>query len=297
MKVLKISINLSEREIKKRKMKNRILITIVVGIVLMMLFSCKKSMPEEAFPSPKKNEKTEKWGFVYDGKTIIKYNFDNADEFSSGLARVELNGKWGFIDKKGNEIIPLKFSSANNFQTDLAIVSLNGRYGVIDITGEEIIPLMYEDIDFFKDNLSKAKLNGKYGYIDMAGKTIIPFIYDSSVDFLVVKSVLFEGGYFEWYESNNFPSYTPSSWRAGKNTFVFELKCTFKEKTKTEVPSDLYEEGEIIAPDGTRYKASTATSRNNKDGLIYDLWFSIPDNIDIETLLFVYKNQVLLLKK
>ncbi|MBK8352585.1 MAG: WG repeat-containing protein [Saprospirales bacterium] len=41
--------------------------------------------------------------------------------FSEGLAAVELNGKWGFIDENGNRVIPsFKFDEVNSFSNGLA---------------------------------------------------------------------------------------------------------------------------------------------------------------------------------
>ena len=153
-------------------------IAIVASIGLTMFFSCKQSMPEDAFPSPQRNEKTGKWGFVYEKRKIITDRYDSADEFSSGLARVELDKKWGYIDKTGTEIISLKYQVANNFKGDLAKVGLNGKYGLIDKTGKAIIPLIYESIDDFNEDLVKVGLNGKYGFIDKTGKEIIQIKYD-----------------------------------------------------------------------------------------------------------------------
>ena len=159
------------------------MIVIVASVGLTMFFSCNQSLPEDVFPSPKKNEKTGKWGFVYEGKTIIKYKFDDADEFSSGFARVGLDGKWGFIDKKGKKIIPLKYDFASIFSDDVAKVGLDGKYGFIDKTGNEVIPVKYELIGEFTEGLAKVGLNEKYGFIDKTGKEIIPLKYEEVGDF------------------------------------------------------------------------------------------------------------------
>jgi len=164
-------------------MNKKNLIAIVASVGLTLFFACNQSLPEDVFPSPKKNEKTGKWGFVYEGKTIIKYKFDDADDFSSGLARVGLGEKWGYIDKKGKEIIPLKYDFASIFSDDVAKVGLDGKYGFIDKTGKEIIQLIYEEIYDFKEGLAKVLLNGKYGFIDKTGEEIIPLKYDDVGDF------------------------------------------------------------------------------------------------------------------
>ena len=64
-----------------------------------------------------------------------KYNW--ADSFSEGRARVELNGKYGFIDKTGTKIIPCKYDSADSFRNGRAKVELNGKRGYVNKSGVE----------------------------------------------------------------------------------------------------------------------------------------------------------------
>src|SRR4051812_47664639 len=41
-----------------------------------------------------------KFGFIdHKGTTLIPDTFDKAEDFSEGLAQVEIKGKWGFINK------------------------------------------------------------------------------------------------------------------------------------------------------------------------------------------------------
>ena len=61
----------------------------------------------------------------------VKKKYNNIFDFSEGLASVELNGKWGFINKTGKEVIPLKYDDAYPFSEGLAKVKLNGKYGLI----------------------------------------------------------------------------------------------------------------------------------------------------------------------
>jgi len=302
-------------------MNNKMKIAIVASAVMMMFFSCKPTLPENVFPEPKKDEKTGKWGYVYQEKKIIKYQYDDAYDFSSGLACVKLNGYWGYVDKTGNkiipfqyvfaesfnedlakvgsesglgfidktgmEIIPLKYETIEAFTDGLAKVGLNGNYGYIDKTGNEIIPLIYEEAGNFKDDWLKVKLNGKYGYVDKSGTMVVPFIYDSSVDLSLVKAILFQGGSCEYYPERE------SSWIPGENTYILSLKFTLERNARGSAIADVYNKGRVVAPDGKLYEAGTVLSKDN----VYDLWFGIPSRVDREKLIFVYNNQVLLLKK
>jgi hypothetical protein len=51
----------------------------------------------------------------------------------------------------------------------LASVKLNGKYGFIDKTGQEIIPLKYDEAWSFHEGLGGVKLDGKSGYVDKRG--------------------------------------------------------------------------------------------------------------------------------
>ena len=109
------------------------------------------------------------YGFKKDGAVVIpaKYNF--ADSFSEGLARVELYGKWSYIDKSGKEVIQLKYDVVGDFSEGLAAVKLNGKCGYIDKSGKEVIPLKYDSADSFCNGFAKVKLKGKKGHIDKLG--------------------------------------------------------------------------------------------------------------------------------
>ena len=114
---------------------------------------------------------------------FLKIYYKDYYGFSDGLAVVELNDKFGFIDKTGREVIPLIYDNAYSFSNGLAIVALNGKYGFIDETGREVIPFKYDGAKAFSEGFARVLLNNKYGYIDTAGKVVIPFKYDFAYNF------------------------------------------------------------------------------------------------------------------
>jgi hypothetical protein len=74
---------------------------------------------------------------------------------------VELNRKYGFIDKTGKEIVTPMYDEAQFFFEGFAKVKLNGKVGFIDKTGKEIVPPKYDEAQFFFEGLAFVKLNGK----------------------------------------------------------------------------------------------------------------------------------------
>ena len=70
------------------------------------------------------------------GNVKIKFEYyDDADEFSEGLASVEKDGKEGYIDKTGRIVIPLEYDKAYSFRNGKAKVVKNGIEGFIDKNG------------------------------------------------------------------------------------------------------------------------------------------------------------------
>jgi hypothetical protein len=103
--------------------------------------------------------------------------YDQIGRFSEGRARVQLNGKYGFIDLEGNEVVPLKYDSVGYYQEGRVIVRLNGKYGVIDLDCKEVVPLRYDWADTFSKGRVMVILDEKYGVIDLDGNEVIPCWY------------------------------------------------------------------------------------------------------------------------
>jgi hypothetical protein len=112
-----------------------------------------------------------KWGYAdQTGKLVIQPQFDEAEPFSEGLARVKAGGsyvrgsdvlgapfvdggRWGFINEEGVMVIKPRFYSAENFVNGRAYVSI-GELRVIGRRGSAV----------------KMRFYGKHGYIDKSGK-------------------------------------------------------------------------------------------------------------------------------
>ena len=116
-----------------------------------------------------------KWGFrdFITGKIVIEPKYDDASDFSSeGLARVKLNGKFGFIDKTDRMVIEPKYDDALSFSEILTAVKLNNKWGFIDKTGKWIIKPKYDYAYFFSGGLAGVELNGKWYCINIKGEIV-----------------------------------------------------------------------------------------------------------------------------
>lgn len=124
-----------------------------------------------------------KLGFINQAGDLVigtKYDKGCVCGFSEGLAVIKRNDKWGFVDKNGNEVVPPQYEKASSFKNGLAVVTKNQKEGMIDKSGRVVIPFKYEHLLRESEGLIGASLNGKVGFINRSGVTVIPFEYDNA---------------------------------------------------------------------------------------------------------------------
>ncbi len=106
--------------------------------------------------------------------------------FFSGLTGVQnTDGKWGFINTKGQLVIPCQFDKVGDFYRGYTTVTVNQndtiQKGVISPTGDFIIPLgQYDDVGSFSEGLCAVKKGDKWGFVDKNGQIVISPAYDKA---------------------------------------------------------------------------------------------------------------------
>jgi WG containing repeat len=136
-----------------------------------------------------------KWGLVHESGTIVTPpQFDTIDivhplskVFRNGLAKVKVNGKYGFVDETGKFVIPAKLTDVYNFGFDPQITPAQsgGKWGYIDRQGKFIIPPQFTEVFNFDrrfNSLAMVKIDNKYGFIDRRGKIVVPARFDEIYD-------------------------------------------------------------------------------------------------------------------
>lgn len=102
-----------------------------------------------------------------DDTETIPPTYDSIGTFHEGYARVDLDDKYGLIDKKGNMVIPIgeydyinQFSKAGDYQ----IFKKNGKEGLLDSNGKKVVSASYDYIsswygDVYHSNTSFLATN------------------------------------------------------------------------------------------------------------------------------------------
>lgn len=157
-----------------------------------------KELPGTLIPFEKKGE----WGYAdQKGKTVIKAVFDAAEEFhpvtSEGVtmevAKICVNGKWGFITKENVYLFPPSYDNLTDFDKEGNAVgtcegfmsllgvhpALNERKTFETLAGS-ILKLNLTDIGPFNEyGIAKASELSKWGLLNRKGSWVLPAGYDS----------------------------------------------------------------------------------------------------------------------
>jgi hypothetical protein len=70
---------------------------------------------------------------------VIPVQFEEAEDFSEGVAAVKVNGKWGYSDKSGKMVIAPTFETASTFSEGLARVEIATAWGYINNRGKFVV--------------------------------------------------------------------------------------------------------------------------------------------------------------
>lgn len=156
-----------------------------------------KAKPEETTPKARAMEAMEKGPMETSGNSIKKAAKSIPEEFAPKIvlkanktqAEKKLitkkgdNGKYGFVDEKGNWCIYPLFEEIGDFKEGMAKIRLDGLYGFINNQGKTIIPPIYHKAWSFLNGLAIVEKNGLYGHINKLGKVVIPIQYKDTYPF------------------------------------------------------------------------------------------------------------------
>jgi hypothetical protein len=137
--------------------------------------------PDGRLVSPSQGQ----WGLMTpDGQLMHPPEWRYLDVFFEGRARFkDRNGKFGFLDEKGNILVPPQFDDAFRFNEGLAVVKSQGKWGYIDRSGKIAIPPTFRLASPFYEGrafvistqahtLNQRDLTDLGGFIDKTGKLV-----------------------------------------------------------------------------------------------------------------------------
>lgn len=125
-------------------------------------------------------------GYTYiskKGVPINKNQYKNARNFSDGMAAVQIEKLWGYIDTSGTQAIPAKYQHADDFYNGFANVAFSRseklnydgtNNGIIDKQGKWVAQPIYNLVFKFHSGVVKVAKGGSEGMLNTQGQFIIP---------------------------------------------------------------------------------------------------------------------------
>jgi uncharacterized protein len=116
-----------------------------------------------------------------DGKMLIEPHYQDFYDFDwhSGLACVQHEQRFGYVDRQGREVIACQFEEAFDFVGEHALIAEGGRYGLIDRRGRVTVPCQFdggEALDYTGAYWS-VQQNELWGVIDSNGRWMLAAQY------------------------------------------------------------------------------------------------------------------------
>ncbi len=157
-------------------------LSILVCMIIGTLQSCDSNSSSGSQPRFLIQENG-KYGYINErGETVIAARFAAAQTFAEGLAAVREGGLYGYIDESGRPVIASKFDYAMPFSEGLAFAYVDGVGQYIDRSGNTVIAGFSEGYAF---NDGKAMVRTKqknYGLIDRTGKLLLDTVYNRIIE-------------------------------------------------------------------------------------------------------------------
>lgn len=152
------------------------------------------------------------------GRWIIQPTFDEAFDFSDGLAVIKQDNRWyfsdtlgklkpivgrytdvfqihegfavvrqqkadsllyGFINRNGQEVLSPRFEFLDNFEQGTAVFQDHKRTGMLDTLGNVVVKPLYDELYRFDQQHYLFQLNGLQGLLRLDGTVVIPARYSA----------------------------------------------------------------------------------------------------------------------
>ncbi|MGB4775629.1 MAG: WG repeat-containing protein [Daejeonella sp.] len=112
--------------------------------------------------------------------------YDSAEPYSCGLAKVNIQNDWFYININGEDAFNTSYDFVESFYADRALVKTGEKFSIIDTKGKVIATLPYDQVNTFSPYVWQVtrvrKDIFKSGFVNRDGKEVVPLIYDEVDD-------------------------------------------------------------------------------------------------------------------
>ena len=138
------------------------------------------SLDEGLYPIPSSNSSDAKYGYI--GQTLmleIALMYEDAKDFSDGMAAVKKGGYWGYINENGVIKVGFDYDSSYSFSDGLVPVCSGNLWGIINKSGETVVDFGFELLLPGENGKYLGKKDGKW-YIATVDENLLEKAEDES---------------------------------------------------------------------------------------------------------------------
>jgi len=118
--------------------------------------------------------------------------------YSDGVALLEKDGLYGYMDYTGRWIVPPRLTVASPFSEGLAAAGHKGHVGLIDVRGETVVPMIFDRVSDCSDGVICAFSEG-HGWTVLHKMSKSEYVEPSNPILQIKKRLLAEAAYAELY--------------------------------------------------------------------------------------------------
>ncbi|RFC53956.1 WG repeat-containing protein [Brumimicrobium aurantiacum] len=133
------------------------------------------------------------------GTYLFENGFDQIGTLVNNRAIVERDGKFGFVNGKGEIVIPIKhhvypnYLQFSQFKNGHVILKRMNKYAMIDSVGNSVLPAIFKGIGTYGDLIPVSKGDG-WGYANSNVRLKIDYQYDYAFEFVNGKAIVEKEG-------------------------------------------------------------------------------------------------------
>lgn len=111
--------------------------------------------------------------------SVLPVGVQVVSEYREGIALTKQEGKFGMVNKQGQEVCPPKFEQARLFHEGYAAVQLRGKWSFVNKQGKRLTSFHYDWVSNFEKGFARVRLGEQWTLLNEQGLEITDQTFDA----------------------------------------------------------------------------------------------------------------------
>ena len=145
------------------------------------------------------------WDF-FDTRGEVAFSVDADEAWAprGGVARVRVDGRYGFVDLDGRYRVNPGLNDARDVREGVARVKTTSwRWGLMEPSGTLVVEPQWGDLGDLRDGRARFEDDDAFGFIDRTGAEVVPASYDDAREFSDGRAAVRQGQRWFYIDRDN----------------------------------------------------------------------------------------------